>query len=370
MPTPGVVKAGMLRFARDCDSPYAAIDRSIEEPSFLPAGIMGECIVQLGPQPMTTFASAPQPLGINDLLAMRIPPRQMVLDPILPAAGSAMVYAQPGGGKTYLALSVALAVATGTSLLQGRWVAPKRRRVLHVDGEMSLPDLQDRLARLKAGMTVDVDNDYFRVRAAHHSPIPNLSTEEGQRAIERHLDGIELLVLDNYSSLCWSGGGNDAGSWTPMQEWLLRLRRSGISILLMHHAGKGGEQLGTSRKEFSLDTVIDLQQPEGYQPSNGARFVVDYKKNRGFFGDAANPFEVSLGPTPDGRGLIWSTADLIPTQSDHALALFRQGLTVREVALQTGMTKSAAGRLRKKAEKEGRLDLAAGGSENEKDTIH
>ena len=33
------------------------------------------------------------------------------------------------------------------------------------------------------------------------------------------------------------------------QEWLLRLRRRGVSVLIVHHAGKGGEQRGKSRRE-------------------------------------------------------------------------------------------------------------------------
>ena len=39
----------------------------------------------------------------------------------------------------------------------------------------------------------------------------------------------------------------------------------------MHHAGKGGAQRGTSRREDVLDTVIALRQPQDYQSGEGAR---------------------------------------------------------------------------------------------------
>ena len=46
-----------------------------------------------------------------------------------------------------------------------------------------------------------------------------------------------------------------------MQRWLLSLRRRGKGALLIHHAGKGGQQRGTSRREDVLDTVIALRGP-------------------------------------------------------------------------------------------------------------
>jgi putative DNA primase/helicase len=77
--------------------------------------------------------------------------------------------------------------------------------------------------------------------------------------MEPLLDDVELLVLDNLSSLTAVIRDNDAESWNPIQEWLLRLRRRGTSVLIVHHAGKGGEQRGTSRREDVLDTSISLR---------------------------------------------------------------------------------------------------------------
>src|SRR4029077_20316431 len=135
---------------------------------------------------------------------------------------------------------------------------------------------------------------------------------------------------------CWAGSDNSAGSWTSMQEWILRLRKRGLAVLLVHHSGKSGEQRGTSRREDVLDTVIGLRRPEDYEPQQGARFEVHVEKSRAYFGDAGRPFEANLASTPDGRGLTWLACDLKPSRFEEAAALFRNGVTVRAVAAQLG----------------------------------
>jgi putative DNA primase/helicase len=218
-----------------------------------------------------------QPLGFSDFLNLDIPPRQMLLVPILPERSLAMLYAPRGLGKSWLGLSIGLAVATGQSLL--RWSAPKPRRVLLVDGEMPMASLQERLRSLSFGLG-DIPNENFKILAADYVERGiNLSSDEGQRSLESLLDDVDLLILDNLSTLCTSSeSASDA--WLPMQNWLLKLRRRGIAVFLIHHAGNNGRQRGTSRREDALDTVIALRQPEDYSPEQGARFEVHFEKLR------------------------------------------------------------------------------------------
>ena len=124
--------------------------------------------------------------------------------------------------------------------------------------------------------------------------IGNFASPKVQDELDPLLDGVELLVLDNLSSLTSVIRDNDAESWNPIQEWLLRLRRRGVSVLIVHHAGKGGEQRGTSRREDVLDTSISLRRPSDYIPTEGAKFEVHFEKARGIHGDKAKPFEAKL----------------------------------------------------------------------------
>src|SRR5689334_2567563 len=63
---------------------------------------------------------------LGDFRRMDIKPREMLLDPILPVQGLAMIHAKRGVGKTHLALGNAVAVASGEEFL--RWKAPKPRK--------------------------------------------------------------------------------------------------------------------------------------------------------------------------------------------------------------------------------------------------
>jgi putative DNA primase/helicase len=312
-----------------------------------------------------------QPVGLQDFLALEVPPREMLLAPILPERSLSMLYSPRGMGKSWLGLSVGLAVASGGSVL--RWNAPRPRRVLFVDGEMVLSDLQVRLNSILAGLDTKIPNDGFRVLAADHTEQGiNLSGSEGQQELEWHLDGVDLLILDNLSTLLPNGSEGASDAWLPMQNWLLRLRRKGVAVLLVHHAGVNGRQRGTSRREDALDTVIALRRPADYSPEQGARFEVHIEKARMLAGEGALPFEATVEPliTDSGLpGIRWTARDLKPPIFQQAAELFARGLSVRAVKQALGISHGEAGRLRLRAVAEGILEPGREDEGEEAETV-
>jgi hypothetical protein len=296
-----------------------------------------------------TDASTETPLialAVEDLLTLEISPLEMLLNPFLPEQGLAMLYAFRGIGKTHLALGIAAAVASGARFL--RWTAPRPRRVLYVDGELPAATLREWLAMILAGIEEgETAPDALRIVTPdlQERPMPDLATPEGQRLLEPHLAGIDLLVLDNLSALCRYGNENEGESWLPVQEWALGLRRRGMSVLFVHHAGKSKSQRGTSRREDLLDTVITLKHPADYNPNEGLRCEVHFEKTRSMLGDAAKPFEVRMEGGPDGRA-VWTCQDLEDAKAQQAAVLFSSGMSVRDVAEELGVSKSTAQRLR------------------------
>jgi putative DNA primase/helicase len=118
---------------------------------------------------------------------------------------------------------------------------------------MPLVSLQERLRAISLGLSGEVLNAGFRILAADHvENAISLGSEEGQYALEPLLNDVDLLILDNLSTLCTTGGESASDAWVPMQNWLLMLRRRGIAVLFIHHAGTNGRQRGTSRREDAL----------------------------------------------------------------------------------------------------------------------
>src|SRR5436190_2429312 len=322
--------------------------KNLLDRAFPPRGVM----------PMRRTVSEPRgqslhAMGLDDFLRLDIPPRDMLLDPILPERSLAMLYAPRGLGKSWLALSIGLAVAGGASLL--RWSASRPRRVLYIDGEMPLVSLQERLKAISLGLSDGIPNDGFRILAADQIETGiNLCAEDGQRSLEPLLHDVDLLIVDNLSTLCTSGSESASDAWVPMQNWLLKLRRQGIAVLLVHHAGVNGRQRGTSRREDALDTVIALRRPEDHSPEEGARFEIHFEKLRNRVeGDGAIAFEAAVENMADG--VQWLFCDLRPPLLIRATELFADGLTVREVATTLRISKSEAGRLRIRAFNDGLL---------------
>nr|WP_308588005.1 AAA family ATPase [uncultured Desulfovibrio sp.] len=291
-------------------------------------------------------------ISMEEFLLSTLPERDYLLHPVIPEQGIVMLVAKRGIGKTFTALHMSLSVAGGLSLFN--WHAPKARRVLYVDGEMPAISMQERLAALATGMAAPphaMQNFSIITPDIQSRPMPDLATTYGQQALEPFLAGVDLLVLDNLATLCRTGKENESQSWTPMQTWLLDLRRRGMAVLLVHHAGKSGDQRGTSAREDIMDTVISLRRPTTYSVAEGARFEVHLTKARGIVGEDAMPFEVHL--RSEGNQLIWDVNELVNVQAEQLKQLLAEGFSIRDCADEMGVSKSVVHRLKKKLEEGG-----------------
>jgi hypothetical protein len=294
-------------------------------------------------------------LSIAELLSLDIPPRRTLLAPAFAEGSINMIHGPRGLGKTNLQLGIAAAVASANHFL--RWNAPGPSRVLVIDGELPLPDLQARVAGAIQAIDAELpEPDYLRFLTPdlHQFGLPDLSTAEGQDRIEPALDGVSLLILDNISTLFRSGVENEAESWGPVQAWALKLRRQGIATLFVHHSGKGGLQRGTSRREDVLDTVIALRRPGDYREAQGARFEIHFEKHRAFHGDDAEPFEAQLSTDEHGRH-VWAIKELDDRKTERVAEMLNDGATIRAISKALGIGLATVSRHKEKATDRGLL---------------
>jgi putative DNA primase/helicase len=281
---------------------------------------------------------------------MELPERRLLISPWLPERGIAMIYASRGIGKTFLALEIALAVASGGKFLN--WEAAQAEKVLYLDGEMSLNDLQARLRKMDRGRKklFDKQNAFISPEMLE-GPSPDLSVPLWHRELAPYADRAKLIIVDNISTLCRTGNENDADSWQIVQQWAIQQKSAGRTVLFIHHAGKGGQQRGTSKREDVMDTVIALKRPSDYTAKQGARFEVHFEKSRGFSGDDAEPFVVQLND--EGDRFEWSTDNLEETTYQRVSELLGLGMTQAEISEELQVHKSTVSRHAQRVKDEG-----------------
>lgn len=290
-----------------------------------------------------------------ELGAMVIPPREMILGDFFKAGDPGIIFAPRGVGKSWMAMGMAEAIASGGSF--GPWQARKPQKVLYVDGEMFLDDTQAR-HRMLGG------TDGANITFLHHQLIfdrtersLNLADPAQQRELTEMLvaGGHQVLFLDNLSCLFRGVRENDADDWgDAVDPWFLELRRRKKSVVLVAHAGRNTENVrGTSKREDGTLWVMRLKDTKE-DDDEGARFIVDFTKCRNA---PKEPPPLEWIITPDGRGGV----DVQTMPADN-LTLFRSevesGVThCGDIAANMGLTSPTVSKLAKKAMKQGWLEI-------------
>lgn len=290
--------------------------------------------------------------SINDFLNIKIPEREILLSPWLPKQSLSMLYAWRGIGKSWLALCIAYAVACGGEILG--WKSQKKHCVLYIDGELPAAILQQRLSLIVNSFDSEPEDGGFKLITPDMQPdgiVPNLSNAVGRELINSHTENVDLIIVDNLSTLARGGRENESESWLPIQGWALQHRAQGRSILFVHHSGKGGQQRGTSRKEDVLDTVISLRRPPEYETVEGARFELHFEKARNLTGDDALPLEVELC-TDDGV-MKWKYKQALDVILERIQMLAEDGASRKEIQDELNLSRFQLTRALKKAAKSG-----------------
>ena len=296
-----------------------------------------------------TSPTPPVRLSAPELMRVPLPARATILDPILTTKSLALLYGPRGVGKTYVALGIAWAAATGASFLG--WRARRPHRVLYVDGEMAAADMRERLASFgPAPPTLDL-----MLVDLQTGTQPDLATRDGQLRLMETWGRPELVVLDNLASLAGFKSG-DPDAWSTLQRFLVLQRQLGRAVLMVHHANKQGAQRGSSRREDVLDLVLALRRPDGYSPREGARMEIHFEKTRGLYGDAVEPIEARLetdGPEGMGSGARWTWGPARTDKLTQLVALLKEGLNPNQAARALGISKSKSYLLRQRAVERG-----------------
>lgn len=295
---------------------------------------------------------------LKSLLAEPHTPRKGLLGNWLTERHMNLTWAPTGVGKTLFAGTVAIAVSGGGSAFG--WTAPSSSRVLYVDGEMDLTDLQERASMLLAATegadpTEAKDNLMFIARhdQAPEVIFPDLGTESGQKQLCEEVENFKpgLVILDNLSTLATLEDENSAEAFNPIIQLMNRIRLLGAAVMLIHHSRKDGKALrGSSKINAVFESIISLRD-QRLGGIGHAAFEVVWQKIRQSPDVVGQPVRASL------KDNTWTLEEASSPQIDELCLLIRSGefSSQTELAKHMDLAKQRVTDLKKEAIRRGRI---------------
>lgn len=239
------------------------------------AAILADCRVTVDDLERESGGSAVRTVAAIDIPSTEIPPMVSLIGPkVLCVGGYMSIAGAPNLGKTYLALDLALRLATGEG---GQWlglaVAPVKVSVLWLWGEGGMAAVKDRLLNLTGGQHLP-DNLHF------HTPSEmalDLSRPQDAARVRLTLERVKgaaetvLLVVDPQSEWSLHDENKEASLFLrAINGFRNRVR---ATVLVLNHkrkpqqgAAKGDptEIRGDSRIHGALDAALMLdREPDG-----------------------------------------------------------------------------------------------------------
>ena len=277
----------------------------------------------------------------------------MLLFPWLPEGSINMIFADRGIGKTFFALSCALALANGDEFLC--YKASKPVPVLYLDGEMQATAMQERLYKLSNGKSTIAPLSIYTPDCQEVDYTPDLGTKEGKEHINELIEAVnpKVIFIDNISTFDRTGNENEAESWAPIQEWAVQHRKNGRSIVFVHHANKEGKQRGSHKKEDVMDAVIRLKRPDDHISGEGStKIMVQYTKARHLSGEVALDIEATLYSDDNQLKWDWEQGDILYRKT---IAMLKDKMSTRDIAEELSIGKSTVHRWKAKAQSDNLL---------------
>lgn len=188
---------------------------------------------------MTVPSSPATPLPVARAVDLdpRPPDRRWLIDGLWGDQAVGIVGGEPKCCKSFLALDIAIAVASGAPCLR-RFPVPRPGRVLLFAAEDALGVVRCRLDGIAAAAGVDLADLDLHVITA---PVLRIDTLDDQARLVDTVDALRpaLLILDPFVRL-HRVDENVCSEVAPLLAYLRDLqRRFGLALLVVHHARKG-----------------------------------------------------------------------------------------------------------------------------------
>jgi KaiC/GvpD/RAD55 family RecA-like ATPase len=275
-----------------------------------------------------------RPMVLSDFMTTPRPEIKTIMSPWLTMGSTHMIYGPRGAGKTFFALSLAMAITTKTDF--GTWAVNEPVNCLYCDGEMMPQDVVTRIKGLQCNVGQEVKKLFILSSGQlQYDGVAsvNVSRSKHQKEIYEMVveHNIGVLFLDNISALTPGIDENISTEWDNIAQWANIVKRTGCSVVFIHHAGKAGTQRGTSGREDMLESVLKLKPVSG-DAEDGLNVFVMFEKSRHIAGEQAKATEFTLVSEPGDIDLKWGFSGAGDMKRGKIIDLAVAGHSYREIA--------------------------------------
>lgn len=189
-----------------------------------------------------------------------------LLDNLFCRGEFALLYGDGGSGKSYLAVDIAMAVASGTSFCGEQFMVPQSGQVVYASGE-GRRGLAKRFSAVEEsfrqnGIVVDPNN----ICILHDVPqLFNTDTPYNPERFvtalrERGIAAPDLIIIDTLQRAAVGADENYAKDIGIILGRIILIQQlTGAAILLIHHANKDGGVRGSTALRNSADVVLEAR---------------------------------------------------------------------------------------------------------------
>lgn len=239
----------------------------LADPTFITPSLRARIAADLGSKASSTTATTPpqghkarfKMMSIGDVLDM--PPPSWLIPDLLLEQSVASIYGPPASFKSFLALDIAMSLASG-STWNGKQIIPGGVAYVAAEGAAGLRNrvsawMSDRGVAAPESFTVIPEIVPLSDRQAVDDLIAGL-----QHRAEATAFPIKLVVLDTLARCSVGVDENSSKEMGVVIDAVIRIRTAlNCTVLIVHHTGKDSKRgmRGSNRLVGDLDTTIEIE---------------------------------------------------------------------------------------------------------------
>jgi len=241
----------------------------------------------------------PKPYRWRDIDALIFPEDRWLVPNVFPKEGLTTIASVSGEGKSLLAMHLAKCLSEGTPWFGHEGFRTKQTKVLYLNLEMSVSEMQRR------GRKLDLD-PYNEDLIILNEDDFNLNKDEENDhhyvwLLEFIVDNrIKVVIVDTFRASCGGLHEDKAEDVRKFFQKFQILKNAGVSVIFLEHVRKPlhlegktprkEQVLGSQDKTANLEILLMIRKDE----STGQHFIYQ-RKNR--LGSEINPFAIKISDT-------------------------------------------------------------------------